>query len=137
MYLQQIIKTIHDVNHIQLCWLNTLSLASRRLYADIIFIYKCLHDHINCPTANMGMHLKSTVTIENGFEVEQICPYDKLFANLFHCRVVRAVPWRNRLLPKSVRVKYLMFLHMYCASIYLIYKFLLSAYKELAHSFFL
>ena len=35
-----------------------------------------------------GLRLKSTITRANGLELEQICPSNNTFANLFRCRAV-------------------------------------------------
>ena len=52
------------------------------------FIYNCLHGHVNFTAADMGLRLKSTITRANGLELEQICPSNNTFANLFHSRAV-------------------------------------------------
>ena len=85
-------KTIHELRGLsykeRLRRLNALSLTNRRLYADMTFIYNCLHGHVNFPAADMGLHLKSTITRANGLELKQICPSNNTFANLFRCRAV-------------------------------------------------
>ena len=85
-------KTIQELRGLsykeRLRRLNALSLTNRRLYADMTFIYNCLHGHVNFSAADMGLRLKSTITRANGLELEQICPSNNTFANLFRCRAV-------------------------------------------------
>ena len=98
--------------------LNALSLTNRRLYAAMTFIYNCLHGHINFPAVDMGLRLKSTITTANGLELEQICPSNNKFANLFRCRAVSQ--WISCQLILCL-LNLLMFLNVYCTIIYLIY----------------
>ena len=85
-------KTIHELLGLlykeRLRRLNALLLTNRRLYADMTFIYNCLHGHVNFPAADMGLRLKSTITRANGLELEQICLSNNTFAYLFRCRAV-------------------------------------------------
>ena len=111
-------KTIHELHGLsykeRLRRLNAFSLTNRRFYADVTFIYNYLLGHINFPAADMGLRLKSTITRANGLELEQICPSNNTFANLFRCRAVSQ--WNklpvNIVSAKSINVfKYL--LHNY------------------------
>ena len=115
-------KTIHELHGLsykeRLRRLNVLSLINRRLYADMTFIYNCLHGHVNFPAADMSLRLKSTITRANGLELEQICPNNNTFANLFRCR---AVSHWNKLQANIVSAKSINFLNVYCTIIYLIY----------------
>ena len=85
-------KTIHELRGLsyeeRLRRLNVLSLTNRRLYADMTFIYNCLNGRVNFSAADIGLRLKSTITRANGLELEQICPRNNTFANLFRCRAV-------------------------------------------------
>ena len=85
-------KTIHELRGLsykkRLRRLNALSLTNRRPYADVTFIYNCLHGHVDFPAADMSLRLKSTIMRANGLESEQICPSNNTFANLFRCRAV-------------------------------------------------
>ena len=51
--------------------LNAHSLSNRRIYADMIFIYKCLHDNINFPTCDFGLVLVASATKGCGCRLRQ------------------------------------------------------------------
>ena len=77
--------------------LNALSLSNRRIYADMIFIYKCLHDDINFPTSDFGLVLVASTTRGCGCRLRQRMANNKS-VNMFNVRAVSA--W-NRL-PDSI-----------------------------------
>ena len=66
--------------------LNTLTLSNRRIYADMIFTYKCINGHINFPATELGLHVKASITKSNGHQLTRSCPNNNICANLFSCR---------------------------------------------------
>ena len=76
--------------------LNALS-QSNRIYADMIFIYTCLHDNINFPTSDFDLVLVASTTRGCGCRLRQRIANNKS-VNMFNVRAVSA--W-NRL-PDSI-----------------------------------
>ena len=54
--------------------LNSLTLANRRIYADMIFTYKCINCLINFSATEFGLHVKASITRSNGPQFTQSCP---------------------------------------------------------------
>ena len=81
--------------------LNALSLSNKRIYADMIFIYTCLHDNINFPinfpTSDFRLVLVASTTRGCGCRLRQRIANNKS-VNMFNVRAVFA--W-NRL-PDSI-----------------------------------
>ena len=69
--------------------LSALSLSNRRIYADMIFIYKCLHDNINFPTSDFGLVLVASTTRGCGCRLRQRIANNKS-VNMFNVRAVSA-----------------------------------------------
>ena len=66
--------------------LNTLTLANRRIYADMIFTYKCINGLVNFPAIKFGLRVKSSITRSNGYQLTQSCPNNNTCTYLFNCR---------------------------------------------------
>ena len=74
--------------------LHALSLAKRRTYADMIFVYKCMHGLAGCTLADVGLSVVHSVTRGNGIRLLQ----HKKKGNLFSQRIPTV--WNK--LPQSV-----------------------------------
>ena len=49
--------------------LRALSLSHQRLYSDMIFIYRVLHELLNCTAHDIGLEVQQSCTREGGFKL--------------------------------------------------------------------
>ena len=67
---------------------NALSVANMRCYADMVFIYKCVHKLANISSADVGLVPLTSKTRGCGYRLKQSRPYNKTYGNLFQYRAV-------------------------------------------------
>ena len=101
----------------RLLTLNALSLSDRRLYTDMVTVFKFLHGQVNCSATDVGLVLTTSLTRGNGSRLFQRRPANRTCANLFSFR--SASEWNK--LPAAV---------INCTSLRL---FKLAMYKYLIH----
>jgi hypothetical protein len=70
--------------------LNSLSLASRRVYADLLTVYKYTHGLVNCPATEAGLHVSTTATRGGGLRLYQHRAANVACGNLFPFRAASA-----------------------------------------------
>ena len=72
---RRFIKCIYELRGLsyeeRLRELHALTLAKRRTYMDMIFVYKCLHSLHGCSLADVGLSLVESVTRGNGVRLVQ------------------------------------------------------------------
>ena len=90
--------------------LNTLTLANKRIYADMIFTYKCLNSQINFPMTKFGFRVKASITRSNSYQLTQNYSNNNTFANLFSCRA--ASQW-NKFKSDDVVLQQMLFKHLF------------------------
>ena len=103
--------------------LNTLTLAHRRIYADMIFTYKCIYE-VNFPATEFGLRVKASIIRNNGYQLTQSCSNNNTCANLFSCRA--ASQWNK--LPLDIVssrmlscFKQMLFKHLFASQFYLVF----------------
>ncbi len=81
--------------------LGALTLQNRRIYADMILVYKALHNMLDCSASALGLEyaVSSRSTRDQGIRLVQRQPVTKLCASLFACRA----PSQWNKLPPDIR----------------------------------
>jgi hypothetical protein len=78
------IRGLHDLPYNErLRELRALTLRNRRVYADMTFIFKCLHGYINCEPSSFGLH---TTSRSNRPRLTQKLIKNKAHGSTFSCR---------------------------------------------------
>jgi ribonuclease P/MRP protein subunit RPP40 len=95
-------KKISGLGNMQYCErlksLNSLSLANKRVYADLLTVYKYTHGLISCPASEAGLCISTTATRGGGLRLFQRRAANVACGNLFPFRAVSA--WNK--LPLSI-----------------------------------
>ncbi len=95
-------KCIHGMQELsyleRLRKLDALTVANRRTFADMVFIFKCLHGLVNFPPTELGLAIVTSVTRGEGTRLRQKCPNTRSCGNLFCYRAVTS--WNK--LPMSI-----------------------------------
>ena len=73
------------IRHLQLP-----SLLQRRVYLDLIFIYKCLHQLTAISVNSLGLSVISSTTRGNGIRLNYFIPKTLLLSTSFRCRAAQA-----------------------------------------------
>ena len=66
------------------------SLLQRRVYLDLIFIYKCLHQLTAISVNSLGLSVISSTTRGNGIRLNYFIPKTLLLSTSFRCRAAQA-----------------------------------------------
>jgi hypothetical protein len=82
------IRGLHELSYTdRLRTLGTLTLQHRRLYADMITVFKTLHGLTNCSPQSIGLSTSTSNTRGGGVRLCQRRAVSKIHSSLFCCRV--------------------------------------------------
>ena len=73
----------------RLDFLHLMSLANRRLFTDLVYVYKFTHGLLDCAAKYVGLDFAKNITRRSGVQLYQLRPLNARSAAMFKFRVAR------------------------------------------------
>ena len=73
----------------RLGFLHSMSLENRRLFTDLVYVYKFTHGLLDCAAEDVGLDIAKNITRGSGVRLYQLRPLNAKSAAMFKFRAAR------------------------------------------------